>query len=104
MSSISTGIIQVNILGEIDYINSSAIKVFNFDKDQVVGNHYFMVFEKNNNLISLIEKAEESKEILFESNFDIEDNNDKKHQINLTISPVFDENEKCGKMLENNNF
>ena len=94
MSSISTGIIQVNILGEIDYINLSALKVFNFDKDQVVGNHYFMVFEKNNNLISLIEKAEESKEILFESNFDIEDNNDKKHQINLTISPVFDENEK----------
>ena len=94
MSSISTGIIQVNILGEIDYINTSALKVFNFDKDNVVGNHYFMVFEKNDKLISLIEKTEESKEILFESNFDIKDNNDKKHQINLTISPVFDENEK----------
>ncbi|MEC8615549.1 MAG: adenylate/guanylate cyclase domain-containing protein [Bacteroidota bacterium] len=94
MSSISTGIIQVNILGEIDYINTSALKVFNFDKDNVVGNHYYMVFEKNNKLISLIEKIEESKEILFESNFDIKDNNDKKHQINLTISPVFDENEK----------
>ena len=94
MSSISTGIIQVNILGEIDYINSSALKVFNFNKDEVVGNHYFMVFEKNSNLISLIEKTEESKEILFESNFDISDNNEKKHQINLTISPVFDENEK----------
>tara|TARA_B100000963_G_scaffold295177_1_gene266016 strand:+ start:1221 stop:3188 length:1968 start_codon:yes stop_codon:yes gene_type:complete len=93
MSSISTGIIQVNILGEIDYINSSALKVFNFDKDQVVGNHYFMIFEKNNNLISLIEKTEESKEIIFESNFDVTDNKDKKHQINLTISPVFDENE-----------
>ena len=53
-----------------------------------------MVFEKNSNLISLIEKTEESKEILFESNFDIRDNNEKKHQINLTISPVFDENEK----------
>ena len=53
-----------------------------------------MVFEKNDKLISLIEKTEESKEILFESNFDIKDNNDKKHQINLTISPVFDENEK----------
>ena len=94
MSSISTGIIQVNILGEIDYINSSALKVFNFNKDEVVGNHYFMVFEKNSNLISLIEKTEESKEILFESNFDVRDNNEKKHQINLTISPVFDENEK----------
>ena len=94
MSSISTGIIQVNILGEIDYINTSALKVFNFDKDNVVGNHYYMVFEKNDKLISLIEKTEESKEILFESNFDIKDNNDKKHQINLTISPVFDENEK----------
>ena len=58
MSSISTGIIQVNILGEIDYINTSALKVFNFDKDNVVGNHYYMVFEKNNKLISLIEKIE----------------------------------------------
>ena len=55
-----------------------------------------MVFEKNNKLVSLIEKTEESKEILFESNFDIKDNNDKKHQINLTISPVFDENENRG--------
>ena len=99
MSSISTGIIQVNILGEIDYINTSALKVFNFDKDNVVGNHYYMVFEKNNKLISLIEKTEESKEILFESNFDIKDNNDKKHQINLTISPVFDENEKISGVV-----
>ena len=99
MSSISTGIIQVNILGEIDYINTSALKVFNFDKDNVVGNHYFMVFEKNDKLISLIEKTEESKEILFESNFDIKDNNDKKHQINLTISPVFDENEKISGVV-----
>ncbi len=100
MSSISTGIIKINILGEIEYINSSAKKVFSFNSESVIGNHYYMVFEKNNNLIRLIENTEQKKEVLFESNFDIVDFNDSKHQINLTISPVFDDdNEGSGVVL-----
>jgi len=100
MSSISTGIIKINILGEIDYINSSASKVFGFDSELIIGNHYFIVFENNQNLNSIIEKSENEKEIVFETNFDILDFKNKKHQINLTISPVFDENnENSGVVL-----
>jgi transcriptional regulator with PAS, ATPase and Fis domain len=58
MSSISTGIIKIDVLGEIDYTNFSATKVFGFDKDLIIGNHYFIVFEGNVNLIKLIEKTE----------------------------------------------
>ena len=92
MSSISTGIIKIDILGEIDYINSSATRVFGFEKDIIIGNHYFIIFEGNDRLISLIEKTEIEKKIIFENNFEILDLNKKPHQINLTISPVFDEN------------
>ena len=92
MSSISTGIIKIDILGEIDYINSSATKVFGFDKDIIIGNHYFIIFEGNDRLISLIEKTEIEKKMIFENNFEILDLNKKPLQINLTISPVFDEN------------
>ena len=100
MSSISTGIIKIDVLGEIDYINSSATKVFGLDKDIIIGNHYFIIFEGNDNLISLIEKTEIEKTIIFENNFEILDLNKKPHQINLTISPVFDENnENSGVVL-----
>ena len=100
MSSISTGIIKIDVLGEIDYTNFSATKVFGFDKDLIIGNHYFIVFEGNVNLIKLIEKTELEKEIVFENNFEILDLNNKSHQINLTISPVFDENnENSGVVL-----
>ena len=92
MSSISTGIIKIDILGEIDYINSSATRVFGFEKDIIIGNHYFIIFEGNDRLISLIEKTEIEKKIIFENNFEILDLNKKPRQINLTISPVFDEN------------
>ena len=100
MSSISTGIIKIDILGEIDYINSSATKVLGFDKDIIIGNHYFIIFEDSDRLISLIEKTEIEKEIIFENNFEILDSNKKPRQINLTISPVFDENnESSGVVL-----
>jgi adenylate cyclase len=100
MSSISTGIIKIDILGEIDYINSSATRVFGFEKDIIIGNHYFIIFEGNDRLISLIEKTEIEKKIIFENNFEILDLNKKPHQINLTISPVFDENnENSGVVL-----
>ena len=42
MSSITTGIIKIDILGEIEYFNNAAHKVFKFDKDSVLKNHYLM--------------------------------------------------------------
>ena len=45
MSSISTGIVKINLMGEIEYINDSAIEIFQLDKSVLLDNHYAIVFE-----------------------------------------------------------
>ena len=100
MSSITTGIIKIDLLGEIEYFNNSAQKVFKFDKDSILKNHYLMVFIENHILLSLIEKIEQQEEVIYESNLKIVDNELNQHEINLTISPVFDNgNEYSGAVL-----
>ena len=100
MSSITTGIIKIDLLGEIEYFNNAAQKVFKFDKDNILKNHYLMVFSENHKLISLIEKIEQQGEVIYESNLKIVDNELNQHEINLTISPVFDNgNEYSGAVL-----
>ena len=100
MSSITTGIIKIDLLGEIEYFNNSAQKVFKFDKDSILKNHYLMVFIENHKLLSLIEKIEQQGEVIYESNLKIVDNELNQHEINLTISPVFDNgNEYSGAVL-----
>ena len=54
MSSITTGIIKIDLLGEIEYLNDSAEKVFGFNTEEVLYNHYMAIFIDNNELISLI--------------------------------------------------
>ena len=97
MSSITTGIIMINVLGEIEFVNNSARKIFSIDNDDFLQNHYFMVFQNNPNLIELIEEAESQNEIIFENNFKIDDLVGTSHEINLTLSPAFNEdNERSG--------
>ena len=51
MSSITTGIIMINVLGEIEFVNHSAKKIFGIEQEEVMNNHYFMVFQNNQPLI-----------------------------------------------------
>ena len=100
MSSITTGIIKIDLLGEIEYFNNAAQKVFKFDKDSILKNHYLMVFLENHKLLSLIEKIEQEGEVIYENNLKIVDNELNQHEINLTISPVFDNgNDYSGAVL-----
>ena len=100
MSSITTGIIKIDLLGEIEYFNNAAQKVFKFDKDSILKNHYLMVFLENHRLLSLIEKIEQEGEVIYENNLKIVDNELNQHEINLTISPVFDNgNDYSGAVL-----
>ena len=100
MSSITTGIIKIDLLGEIEYFNSAAHKVFMFDKDTVLKNHYLIVFLDNQNLISLIERIEQDGSVIYENNLKVVDNELNQREINLTISPVFDNgNEYSGAVL-----
>ena len=97
MSSITTGIIMINVLGEIEFVNNSAKKIFSIDNDDFLQNHYFMVFQNNPNLIALLEEAESQNDIIFENNFKIDDLGGTSHEINLTLSPAFnEENERSG--------
>ena len=46
MSSITTGIIEINLFGEIEFINKEALRLLKKDENEVIGNHYFIIFEK----------------------------------------------------------
>ena len=59
-----------------------------------------MVFLENHKLLSLIEKIEQEGEVIYENNLKIVDNELNQHEINLTISPVFDNgNDYSGAVL-----
>ena len=97
MSSITTGIIMINVLGEIEFVNHSAKKIFGIEQEEVMNNHYFMVFQNNQPLIELLESSEVKDEIIYENNFKIKDIEENPHEINLTLSPVYnEENERSG--------
>ena len=99
MSSISTGIIKINLMGEIEYINDSAIEIFNFEDQPLLNNHYAIVFIENPELVELIEFAESRNHVLYEENLNIKKHNQKETHINLTISPVFEEGINSGSVI-----
>ena len=92
MSSITTGIIMINILGEIEFVNQSAKKIFSLEEEDLINNHYFMAFQTNPKLIELFEKSEIQNEVIYEDNFNIIDSKEVSHEVNLTLSPVYNEN------------
>ena len=97
MSSITTGIIMINILGEIEFVNHSAKNIFRVSQEDVINNHYFIIFQNNLDLIQLLESSEAKNEIIYEDNFKIQDSEGNPHEINLTLSPVYNEdNERSG--------
>ena len=99
MSSISTGIVKINLMGEIEYINDSAIEIFQLNKSLLLDNHYAIVFEENPSLLELIEFAESRNHILYEENLRIRKQDNNETNINLTISPVFDEGINSGSVI-----
>ena len=99
MSSISTGIVKINLIGEIEYINDSAIEIFKFKNENLLNNHYAMVFENNSNLVELIDFAESRNHILYEENLSILKTDSNETHINLTISPVFEDGVNSGAVI-----
>ena len=90
MSSITTGIIEVNLFGEIEFVNKEALRLLNREEEEVIGNHYLIIFEKNDQLLELIQKVESEQERVFENEFELKSMR-KKISVNLSCSPVFDE-------------
>ena len=98
MSSISTGIIKINMLGEIEYINESASSIFKVDSKSVINNHmqYFFIIIA---ILDILERAENSSHIFYEENLKIYTNDNSSGAVNLTISPVFDDGINSGMVV-----
>ena len=58
LGSIATGVITIDPLGEIDSINSAGLKILNKDRDEIIGNHFMYLFEKDDDLIEMITTSE----------------------------------------------
>lgn len=99
MESIHTGVITTNLFGEIDYINKTAMKIAHISADECLGNHYQIVFEKDPDLIELLEKVEQDISVYSEQNFLIKVGEESVN-VNLTISPLLDDQgEQIGTVI-----
>ena len=90
MSSITTGVIEINLFGEIEFVNKEAIRLIKKDEEEIIGNHSFIIFEKNESVINLIQKVETEKKRVFENEFSLKSGT-KNISVNISCSPVFDE-------------
>ena len=90
MSSITTGIIEVNLFGEIQFVNKEAIRLLKKSEEEILGNHYLIIFENEDALINIIQTVETNQERVFETEFSLKSGN-KKISVNISFSPVFDE-------------
>ena len=58
LGSIATGVITLDTLGEIDSINSAGLNILKNEKENIIGNHYMYLFEKDEEIIELITLCE----------------------------------------------
>ena len=68
LGSIATGVITINVLGEVDSVNKAGENILKMDKDSIINNHYMFLFEKDPDVIEIIIKTELSKKITTEIN------------------------------------
>ena len=93
LGSIATGVITLNSLGEIDSINKAAIKIIKSKKEALIGNHFMYLFEKDEEIIKLIQLSEIENRTKAEINLPFLTAS-KESIINLSVSPRTDENKK----------
>ena len=99
LGSIATGVITIDPLGEIDSINSAGLKILNRDRDEIIGNHYMYLFEKDNDLIEMITTSEIENKTMSELNMPLNTVSEDT-VINVSISPRLDpEGNKQGLVL-----
>ena len=94
LGSIATGVITINSLGEVDSINKAGESILRLDHNDILNNHYMFLFEKDKEIIDLINKTEESKKIHSEINIPFLSASDDTI-INISIAPRFDINDNA---------
>ena len=99
LGSIATGVITLDPLGEVDSINSAGLKILKREKDEVIGNHYMYLFEKDEDLIEIITTSEIENETKSELNMPL-NTVSIDTIINVSISPRLDpKGNKQGSVL-----
>jgi len=58
LGSIATGVVTLNIIGEVDSINAAGLKILKTEKEKIIGNHYLFIFEKDEEISELITRSE----------------------------------------------
>ena len=94
LGSIATGVITINSLGEVDSINKAGESILRLDHNDILDNHYMFLFEKDKEIIDLINVTEESKKIHSEINIPFLSASDDTI-INISIAPRFDINDNA---------
>ena len=93
LSSIATGVITINVLGEIDSINSAGLKILKKEKEEIIGNHYLYLFEKDEEVVELIVKSETQNKKVSTVNIPFLSVSEET-KINFSVSPRVDKDEK----------
>ena len=94
LGSIATGVITINSLGEVDSINKAGESILRLEHNDILDNHYMFLFEKDKEIIDLINKTEKSKKIHSEINIPFLSASDDTI-INISIAPRFDINDNA---------
>ena len=99
LGSIATGVITLDNLGEVDSINSAGLKILKAEKDNVVGNHYMYLFEKDEELLELVANSEIENKVSSELGISL-NTVSKDTVINASVSPRLDpEGNKQGSVI-----
>jgi len=91
LGSIATGVITLDPLGEIDSINRAGMNILKMDRDETIGNHYMYLFEKDMEIIGLIQMTEMENTIHSEINMSFLTAS-KEAVVNVSVAPRIDPN------------
>ena len=98
LTSIATGVITINTLGEVDSINKAGQKIIKKVPEKIIGNHYMYLFEKDEHIIELITNAEIENKIYSELNTPFLSVS-KEAVVNVSASPRVDLNGKISGLV-----
>ena len=89
LGSIATGVITLDRLGEVDSINAAGLKILRMKKEDIIGNHYLYLFEKDEEILSLINSSESEGKISSEINIVLKTVSEETI-INISVAPRVD--------------
>ena len=89
LGSIATGVITFDKLGEVDSINAAGLKILKMEKTDIIGNHFLYLFEKDEEILSLINSSENEGKISSEINMSFKTVSEETI-INISVAPRMD--------------